>query len=83
MNFGFAFNANSRAKLHDLAERHRGHSNVPGSAVDFIRESIDVFPDGTMVRVEAQGHKAQLTPELEHLAAATVTITVMPIVPTR
>lgn len=40
MNFGFAFNANSRAKLHDLAERHRGHSNVPRTPTARLKSRI-------------------------------------------
>lgn len=79
MSFYFAFSANSRTKLHELADRQTAYPHVPAAAVAFVRESIDAFPDGTIIQVTAHGHKAQVAHHPETSGPAKMEITVTPI----
>jgi hypothetical protein len=79
MSFYFAFNGKSREKLHQLADRQKSYSYVPPAAIAFVKEAIDEFPDGTFLKVVAQGHKAQTYSPLTSTIAATMTIEVAPL----
>ena len=82
MSFHFAFAGNRRDKLHELADRHLKYPHVPQAAVDFIKQAIDTFDDGTMLHVVAQGHKAQVGDSAMGMLPATMDVNVTPVIPT-
>lgn len=79
MSFYFAFNGNNRAKLHELVTRQADYPHVPTSAIAFVQECIDTYPDGTMLQVVAKGHKADVTYHLPHTVPAGMEVSVTPL----
>jgi hypothetical protein len=80
LSFYFAFNGNSRDKLHELAARQADYPHVPAAAIAFVQEGIDTFPDGTMLQVVAHGHKAHVSHPPQTMAPAKMDISVTPVV---
>jgi hypothetical protein len=83
MSFAFSFNGNTREKLHRLADQQSAYPHVPKAAVDFVKHAIDTFPDGTMLKVQAHGHKPHWN-EHSHgptTPPASMSISVEPIFP--
>ncbi len=83
MSFYLITNGRASQKLKDKVEEFAGQQNVPRSAVDFIKDSIDAFPHNTILHIVASGHKAvplssHQTPE-SHLMPASLEIKVQPI----
>lgn len=79
MGFFYTFEGDTRAQLLAANKKHEENPQVPYAALAFVHDAVTKYPDGTRLKVTAEGIAPSLCTIKGTPLSATMTINITPL----